>query len=115
MVRSDFDLAWKDDILSGHCAFESDVALKRAVLYRNDIPVTSFTRDGKTILPVFFNGQHAVELTIQDGRIESAVKSFETNGAPNFVWTENKIVSRQTPGWMRMTAGSKQKQKQYSH
>ena len=104
MVRSDFDLAWKDDILSGHCTFESDVALKRAVLYRNDIPVTSFTLDGKTILPVFFNGQHAVELTIQDGRIESAVKSFETNGAPNFVWTENKIVSRQTPGWMRMTA-----------
>ena len=99
-----FDLSWKDGVLSGICTFAGKASLRRAVLYRNEIPVTCFTREQKTILPLFFNGQHAVELAVSNGRIAQAVKSFETNGAPDFAWNEHSVVSRRTPGWMRLTA-----------
>lgn len=99
-----FDLSWKDGVLSGVCTLAGEANLRRAVLYRNELPVTCFTREQKTILPLFFNGQHTIELTVANGRIAQAVKSFETNGAPDFVWNERSVISRRTPGWMRLTA-----------
>ena len=103
-VKSGFGVEWKDGILSGYCAFESDVELKRAVLYRNEHPVTAFTRGKGTVLPVYFNGNGNLELGVANGRVACAVKSFETNGAPHFAWNESRIVSRMAPGWMRHTA-----------
>ena len=104
-VRSRFDLAWKDGVLTGTCDFDGGGApLKRAVLYRNDRPVTAFVRGRQSILPVFFTGRHTVELKVEGGRVLYAVKSFERNGSPTFSWDAHRIVSRRTPGWMRMTA-----------
>lgn len=103
-VACDFDVSWKEGVLSGTCSVEDGEGLKRAVLYRNDVPVTCFTAEEKTVLPLFFSGEHTVELAVANGRIAQAVKSFETNGAPHFAWNERRVVSRMTPGWMRLTA-----------
>ncbi len=103
-IKSAFDLAWKDCILSGSCSFASEAPLKRAVLYRNERPVTAFTPSRRTILPVLFNGGGWLNLRVENGRIAQAVKSFETNGAPNFAWNERGITSLKTPTWMRLTA-----------
>ena len=103
-VRNGFGLDWKDGVLEGYCAFEGEVPLKRAVLYRNDRPVTAFVHGRKTVLPVALSGEGRVDLQVSGGRIACAVKSFETNGAPNFAWTETQLVSKMTPLWMKMSA-----------
>ncbi len=103
-MMSSFDLAWQDGILEGTCTFASEVSLKRAVLYRNERPVTAFTPVRKTILPVFFNGDGWLDLQIANGRIAHAVKSFETNGAPHFAWGPQRMTSQLTPTWMKLTA-----------
>lgn len=103
-IKSAFDLSWKDGVLEGSCTFESEVPLKRAILYRNERPVTAFTPNRQVVLPVFFSGEGRVDLQVANGRIACAVKSFETNGAPHFAWSPTRATSKMTPQWMRMTA-----------
>jgi hypothetical protein len=103
-VDNSFALDWKDGILSGECQFTGDAMLKRAVLYRNERPVTAFDHRKKTVLPVHLGGVNDIALSVEKGRIECAVKSFETNGAPHFAWSDKRIESTMTPGWMHLTA-----------
>lgn len=103
-IQSRFALTWQDGILAGKCAFKAEVPLKRAVLYRNERPVTAFTPNRQTILPVFFNGEGWLDLQVANGRIAHAVKSFETNGAPHFAWTPACLTSKLAPSWMKHTA-----------
>ena len=103
-IDATLQLCWKDGVLEGTCALAGSADLKRAVLYCNELPVTYFARKKETVLPVFFSGQHEVKLSVKNGRIAQAVKSFEKNGSPHFDWNEQTIVSRCTPGWMRFTA-----------
>lgn len=103
-MMSSFDLAWQDGVLEGSCTFASEAPLKRAVLYRNERPVTAFTPGRPTVLPVFFSGDGWLDLQVANGRIARAVKSFETNGAPHFAWNAQRMTSRLTPTWMKLTA-----------
>lgn len=103
-IESDFELSWKDGVLRGICKVSGEADLKRAVLYRDERPVTCFTKEKKTILPVFFNGQGRIRLSVANGVIAQAVKSFETKDSRNFKWDAQSILSEMTQGWMRMTA-----------
>ena len=103
-IDATLQLGWKDGVLEGTCALAGSADLKRAVLYCNELPVTCFVREKKTVLPVFFSGEHEVNLSVKNGRIAQAVKSFDKNGSLFFNWNEQSIFSRCTPEWMRFTA-----------
>ena len=98
-------VAYANGILSSTCSFSSPVAVKRAILYRNERPVTCFAHDTNAVLTLAWNGQHEVSLLAGRGsRVNYAVKSFERNGARDFSWNAQEVRSFRTPGWMRLTA-----------
>lgn len=101
-VRSGFGLSWEKGILSGFCAVDGlGRRLKRAILYCNDRPVTSFTSSTNTVLLASVSGTGRNELSIHGGRIVTAVKSFARNGSRDFSWNESRLVSSRTQDWMR--------------
>ncbi len=103
-IANELSVSFTNGVLSATCSVDSPAALRRATLYRNERAVTSFGESGRTVLPLHFKGEGLVRLAVENGRIENALKSFETNGAPHFRWGASELVSTLTPGWMKFAA-----------
>ncbi len=104
-VASALTVSYTNDLLRARCDFSTEKTIRRAVLFRNGRPATAFAPSSRKVLNLFFSGTGDIELRAEGGaRIVQAVKSGETNGAPNFTWTTNKVVSRKTPGWAMLSA-----------
>lgn len=104
VISNRLGISWSDGVLRARCAFIADTKVKRAVLFRNDRPLTTFQPNAGKTLNVYFRGSNDVELKAGTARVVRAVKSFERNGSRDFAWDENRIISRRTPGWMLMSA-----------
>lgn len=99
-------VTYADGRLAASLDFDAPLPVTRAVLYRDDRPVTSFekTLPARAILPLAFSGHHRVNLAVSNAVIATALKSFETNGSPHFSWSPTHLESYMTPGWMRFGA-----------
>lgn len=99
-VEAALAVSYTNGVLRARCDFSTGKAIRRAILFRNDRPVTAFAPSSRKVLNLLISGTGDIELRTEGGaRIIGAVKQGETNGAPNFVWNENRILSRKTPGW----------------
>lgn len=103
-VSNTLDVAYVKGVLTARCSYDSPVPVRRATLYRNERPVGAFGVSTNTVLPVFFTGHHTVTLVPEKGKVEYALKSFETNGMRHFSWDATRIQSTMTPGWMKFSA-----------
>lgn len=103
-VANELSVAFTNGVLSASCSVDSPVAVRRATLYRNERAVTSFEAADRTVLPLHFKGEGIVRLAVENGCVEYAVKSFETNGMPHFAWDASGVRSTCTPGWMKFAA-----------
>ncbi len=103
-LSNDFTVAYRDGVLSATCAFDSDVPVRRATLYRNEHPIGAFGVSTNTILPLTFAGHHTVSLVPEKGWIDCAIKSFETNGMRHWSWNSKGLRSVSTPNWMKFSA-----------
>ena len=104
VISNRLGVSWSNGVLRARCAFIADTKVRRAVLFRNNRPLTTFQPNAGKTLNVYFRGGNDVELKAGNTRVVRAVKSFERNGARNFVWDEKRIISRRTPSWMLMSA-----------
>ena len=103
-ISNSLEVVCSNGVLTARCAFDSPVPVRRATLYRNERPVGAFGVSTNTVLPVCFTGRHNVSLVPEQGAVEYALKSFETNGMRHFSWDARGIRSTMTPGWMKFAA-----------
>ena len=103
-VDSSLSVSYAGGLLRARCDFAAEKTARRIVLHRNDRPVTAFRRKAGKTLNLLLQSSGDIELKTKDARIVCAVKSGETNGAPNFAWTPSRILSRKTPGWAMLSA-----------
>ena len=104
-VAAALAVSYTNGLLRARCDFSTEKTIRRAILFRNDRPVTAFAPSSRKVLNLLFSGTGDIELRTEGGaRIVRAVKQGETNGAPNFAWTEKRVISRKTPGWAMLSA-----------
>lgn len=106
-VDGSLAVTYERGVLTATASFSAPVAVKRAILYRNDRPLGQFApdeADGLVQTSVAVRGKGNWRVTVENGRVAEALRSFCPKSADgNFRMTGTSVVGYRTPDWARTT------------
>lgn len=101
--RPTLSVSQADGVLTATLAGCEGMALKRAILFRNDRPFAVFRSDSRSDeyeRAIRMDGvDNELTLSVTNGRILRAVKNYESNGCRAWRWNATNLVTRSCPKW----------------
>ena len=94
-VKAKLGVGWRDERIYAKLVFESELPVKRAILFKNDRPSGQFAAvppaNGTGALPLTFSGNCRFDASFASGRVRMAMRKGNPPGRDGFYWDEHAI------------------------